>query len=113
MELPHQPRLFNIQPRISYPSKGWLRYTALYQGCGAKVKLWSALPESASDLSEEACDSEGLSVHTSRLRTRGWDLEKTAPLLLEIVVLKQVATSNGSRRETLDENGARGVTEME
>lgn len=65
-----------------------------------RVKLWSALPESASGLSEEACDSEGLSFCMSRLCIRGWDLEKTAPLLLEIVLLEQAAASDGSRRET-------------
>lgn len=71
------------------------------------MKLWSALPESASDLSEEVCDSEGLSFCTSRLCTRGWDLEKAAPLLLEIIPLEQAAASSGSGRETLDENGPR------
>ena len=69
------------------------------------VKVYSSVPRVlgllSALLSEEACDSERLSIGMSRLCTRGWDLEKTALLLFEIVLLEQAAASNGGRMEDI------------
>lgn len=51
------------------------------------MKLLSALPASTRGRNEETSDSE-LPIHTTRLCTGGWDLEKTTPLLLETVLLE-------------------------
>lgn len=80
------------------PQQGLVK---VYSSVPRVLGLLSALPESASDLSEEACDSERLSIGMSRLCTRGWDLEKTALLLFEIVLLEQAAASNGGRMEDI------------